>query len=112
MSDLSSQPPHPPRDRRGALCVCVERVWHFCREVPDLSAVPRAATRQVRDDADVDGSGGRGQVEVDLSPPICQAFTHHLSGANRGISAVSMKSALTHAHTEGHLSPLCCPNNR
>lgn len=31
---------------------------------------------------------GRGQVEVDLSALICQAFIHCLSGANRAIDAV------------------------
>lgn len=35
---------------------------------------------------------GRGQVEVDLSALICQAFTHRLVGANRGVAAVSLKS--------------------
>lgn len=55
---------------------------------------------------------GRGQVEVDLSALICQAFTHCLLGVNRGIAAVSLKSALSQMHIDGHLSPLCCPNKR
>lgn len=55
---------------------------------------------------------GRGQVEVDLSALICQAFTHRLLGADRGIAAVSLKSALSQTRIDGHLSPLCCPNKR
>lgn len=55
---------------------------------------------------------GRGQVEVDLSVLICQAFTHRLLGANRGVAAVSLESVLSQTHIGSHLSPLCCPNKR
>lgn len=69
--DLSLQPLHPLRDRRRALCVCVDRVWHFRREISDLAAAPWAATRQVWDAVDIDGSGkgpgGGGPVSADLS---------------------------------------------
>lgn len=71
MAKLPLQPLHPLRDRKSALCVCVDRVWHFRCEVLDLTTAPRAVTRQVLDTVDVDGKGkgpGRGgSVSADLS---------------------------------------------
>ncbi|MED6273932.1 hypothetical protein CHARACLAT_011314 [Characodon lateralis] len=62
-------------------------VWHFRRQSvgPDRSAAGRYPSAP-RFSADVDGSEGRGsggQVEVDVSALICQAFSHHLLRCQR-----------------------------
>lgn len=70
MGDLPSQPPQPLRDRT--------RSSRSCLAFSPLCHGPLAVS--CGDAADVDesraGVGGGGQVEVDVSAPICRAVSH------------------------------------